>query len=68
LRHKNKNLNFIGILKHKLNSNEQDNYNLFTESSFIKNIKFILSLKVSQSFLESLQNIKLFPIFVSKNL
>ena len=35
-----KNLNFIGILKHKLNSYEQENYNLFTESSFIKNIKF----------------------------
>ena len=63
-----KKLNFIGILKHKLNSNEQENYNLFKESSFIKNIKFILSQKVSQSFLESLQNIKLFPIFVSKNL
>ena len=63
-----KNFNFIGILKHKLNSNEQENHNLFTESSFIKNIKFKLSQKVSQSFLESLQNIKLFPIFVSKNL
>ena len=63
-----KKLNFIGILKHKLNSNEQENYNLFNESSFIKNIKFKLSQKVSQSFLESLQNIKLFPIFVSKNL
>ena len=63
-----KNLNFIGILKHKLNSNEQENYNLFTESSFIKKIKFKLSQKVSQSFLENLQNIKLFPIFVSKNL
>ncbi len=63
-----KNLNFIGILKHKLNSNEQEKYNLFTENSFIKNIKLKLSQKVSQSFLESLQNIKLFPIFVSKNL
>ena len=39
-----------------------------SESSFVKNIKFKLSQKVSQSFLESLQNIKLFPIFVSKNL
>ncbi len=63
-----KNLNFIGILKHKLNSIDQENYNLFSESSFIKNIKFKFSQKVSQSFLESLQNIKLFPIFVSKNL
>ncbi len=63
-----KNFNFIGILKHRLNSNEQENYNLFTESSFIKNIKFKLSQKVSHDVFESLQNIKLFPIFVSKNL
>ncbi len=64
----NKNLNFIGILKHELNSNEQENHNLFIESSFIKNIKLRLSKKVSQSILENIQNIKLFPIFVSKNL
>ncbi len=64
----NKNCNFIGILKHKLSSNEQENHNLFTESSFVKNIKLKLSQKVSQSFLQSLQNIQLFPIFVSKNL
>jgi len=63
-----KNFNFIGILKNKLNSKELENYNLFNESSFIKNIKFKLSQKVSKSILESLQNIKLFPIFVSKNL
>ena len=63
-----KNFNFIGILKHKLNSNEQENLKLFTESFFIKNIKLKLSQKVSQSVLESLQNIKFFPIFVSKSL
>ena len=63
-----KNFNFIGILKHKLNLNEQKNHNLFSDSSFIKNIKFELSQKVSQSFLESIQNFKLFPIFVSKSL
>ena len=63
-----KNFNFIGILKHKLNSNEQKNYSLSSESFFIENIKLKLSQKVSKKFLESLQNIKLFPIFVSKNL
>lgn len=62
-----KNFNFIGILKHKLNSNEQENHSLFTESSFVKNIKLKLSQKVSQSVLENIQDIKLFPIFVSKN-
>ena len=61
-----KNLNFIGILKHKLNSNEQENHNLFTESFFIKNIIQKLSQKVSQNVMESLKDIKLFPIFVSK--
>ena len=62
-----KNFNFIGILKHKLNSNEQENHNLSSESFFIKNIKLKLSQKISLNVLESLQNIKLFPIFVSKN-
>ena len=65
---KDKNFNFIGILKHKLNLNEQKNHNLFNDSFFIENIKVKLSQKVSQNVLESLQNIKLFPIFVSKNL
>ena len=63
-----KNFNFIGILKHKLNSNEQKNHKLFSESFFIENIKNKLSEKVSQDIFKSLQNIKLFPIFVSKNL
>ena len=63
-----KNFNFIGILKHKLNSNEQKNHKLFSESFFIENIKNKLSEKVSQDIFKNLQNIKLFPIFVSKNL
>ncbi len=62
-----KNFNFIGVLKHELNTNDQENHNLCNESFFIENIKLKLSQKVSQNFLESLQNIKLFPIFVSKN-
>ncbi len=60
--------NFIGILKHKLNSNEQKNHNFYDESFFIKDIKNKLSEKVSQNIYENLQRIKLFPIFVTKNL
>ncbi len=65
---KNKNFNFIGILKHKLNSNDQKNHNLSSENFFIENIKVKLSQKVSQNIFESLQNINLFPVFVSNNL
>ena len=64
---KDKKFNFIGILRHKLNSNEQKNHNLSSESFFIESIKVKLSQKVSQTVFKSLQNIKLFPVFVSKN-
>ena len=64
---KDENLNFIGILKHKLNSNEQKNHKLFDENNFIENIKQKLSQKIPLSIFEKIQNIKLFPVFVSKN-
>ena len=64
---KDENLNFIGILKHKLNTNEQKNHKLFDENNFIENIKHKLSQKISPSIFEKIQNIKLFPVFVSKN-
>ena len=64
---KDENLNFIGILKHKLNSNEQKNHKLFDENYFIENIKNKLSQKIPPRIFEKIQNIKLFPVFVSKN-
>ena len=64
---KDDNFNFIGILKHKLNSNEQKNYKLFYENHFIENIKNKLSQKIPSMIFEKIQNIKLFPVFVSKN-
>ena len=64
---KDENLNFIGILKHKLNSNEQKNRKLFDENNFTENIKHKLSQKIPPSIFEKIQNIKLFPVFVSKN-
>jgi salicylate hydroxylase len=63
---KEKKFNFIGILSYKLNLNEQTNYKLFDENYFIENIKHKLSKKISPSVFENLQNIKLFPVFVSK--
>ena len=63
---KDKNFNFIGILKHKLTSNEQKNHQLFVENFFIENIKKKLSQKMSPMIFEKIQNIKLFPVFVSK--
>jgi len=64
---KDENLNFIGILKHKLNPNEQKNHKLFEENNFIENIKNKLSQKIPLRIFEKIQNIKLFPVFVSKN-
>ena len=62
-----KNFNFIGILKNKLNSDQQKNHNLCNESKFIESIKEKLSEKISSKVFQSLEDIKLFPVFVSKN-
>ncbi|MDC1033113.1 FAD-dependent monooxygenase [Candidatus Pelagibacter sp.] len=64
---KNEVLNFIGVLKHKLTSNELNNYSLFNEEHFIRGIKSKLQKKTSVSILDNLNNIKCFPIFVSKS-
>ncbi|SMF70722.1 FAD-dependent monooxygenase [Candidatus Pelagibacter sp. HIMB1321] len=64
---RDQNLNFIGILKYRLNSNEQANQKLNEESYFIEAIKSKLNQKISASLFECLQNVKLFPVFVSKN-
>ncbi len=64
---KDKNFNFIGILKHKLTSNEQKNHKLFDEKFFIENIKYKFSQRISSMIFEKIHNIKFFPVFVSKN-
>ena len=64
---KDQNFNFIGILKHKLNLNEQANHNLSNESYFIESIKSKICKIISPSIFKSLKNVKLFPVFVSKN-
>ena len=58
--------NFIGILKYELTANELDNYGLFKDEGFIQNIKNKLQNKISSNILDNLNNLKCFPVFVSK--
>jgi len=62
----NGDLNFIAIMKYQLSVEEQKNYSLFSDSSFIKKVleKFPSSNK---SFLDDLKELKIFPVFVSEN-
>jgi len=62
----NEKFNFIGILKHQLTANELNNYSLFKEETFIQGIKDKLQNKLSTTILENIENIKCFPVFVSK--
>ena len=63
----NEEFNFIGVLKHKLTANELNNYSLFKEEAFIQGIKDKLQNKISTTILDDLNNIKYFPVFVSKD-
>ena len=58
--------NFIGVLKYNLTANELDNYGLFKEEGFIQGVKDKLQNKISANILDNLNNIKCFPVFVSK--
>ena len=61
---KNKeNYNFIGILKYQLTEKELENYSFFEEGTFIQGIKDRLRNKISTTILD---DIKCFPVFVSK--
>ena len=59
-------LNFIAIMKYPLSVDEQNNYSLFNESFFIKKIldKFPQTMKET---LNNLNDIKIFPVFISDN-
>ena len=57
-------LNFIAILKYKLSVDDQRNYLLFKDNSFIKKVlKRILSK--NEKFIDNLKQLKIFPVFVS---
>ncbi len=58
--------NFIGVLKYQLTAKEQQNYSLFKEETFIQGIKDKIQNEFSINILEKINNIKCFPVFVSK--
>ena len=60
------NYNFIGILKYQLTAKELENYSLFKEETFIQDIKDKIKNEFSINILEKINNIKCFPVFVSK--
>ena len=62
----NEKFNFIAVLKYKLTVNELDNYSLFKEETFIRGIKSKLQGTISTTILDNINNIKCFPVFVSK--
>ena len=59
-------LNFIAIMKYKLSAEEQKNYSLFSDNSFIKKVFEKIPLK-NKDFLNDLKELKIFPVFVSEN-
>ena len=59
-------LNFIAIMKYKLSTEEQKNYSLFSDNSFIQNILKKIPLE-NKNFLNNLKESKIFPVFVSNN-
>lgn len=59
-------LNFIAIMKYRLSAEEQKNYSLFSDNSFIKKVLEKFTLR-NKGFLDDLKDLKIFPVFVSKN-
>ena len=59
-------LNFIALMKYKLKADEQKNYSLFNDNSFIQNLLERLPLE-NKIFLKNLSELKIFPVFVSDN-
>tara|TARA_B100000989_G_scaffold197031_1_gene148814 strand:+ start:135 stop:1277 length:1143 start_codon:yes stop_codon:yes gene_type:complete len=60
-------LNFIAIMKYKLSSEDQKNYLLFKDKSFIKEVLKKIFPK-NEKFIHKLKQLKIFPVFVSDNL
>jgi len=56
-------LNFIAIMKYKLSTEDQKNYSLFSDNTFVKKVLQKIPLE-NKDFLKDL---KIFPVFVSDN-
>ena len=59
-------LNFIAIMKYQLSVEEQKNYSLFSDNSFIKKILEKIPSR-NKKFMDNLKELKIFPVFVSDN-
>jgi len=59
-------LNFIAIMKYQLSPEEQKNYSLFNDNSFIKKVLEKIPLE-KKDFLYNLEEFKIFPVFISDN-
>ena len=62
----NKEFNFISIIRKELIEEEMLNRNLFTDNSFINNLLNQVSSKSNLNLIGQVENVKCFPIFVSK--
>jgi len=62
----NKEFNFISIIRKELIENEISNRNLFNDNTFINNLLNRISSKSNINLNEKVEEIKCFPIFVSK--
>ena len=62
----NGDLNFIAIMKYHLSEEDQKNYSLFSDNTFIKNVLQKIPLE-NKDFLEDLKELKIFPVFISDN-
>ena len=57
-------LNFIAVMKYKLSEDEQKDFSLFKDDNFIKKILEKVP-QLSKEFFDSINDLKIYPIFVS---
>ena len=57
-------LNFIAVMKYKLSEDEQKDFSLFKDDNFIKKILEKVP-QLSMEFFDSINDLKIYPIFVS---
>ncbi len=62
----NKEFNFISIIRKELIQEEISNRSLFKDNSFINNLLNQISSKSNLNLIEKIEDVKCFPIFVSK--
>ena len=62
----NGDLNFIAIMKYELTLEQQKNYSLFKENSFIRKVLEKVP-KENKEFFDKIKELKIFPVFISKD-